>query len=326
MADLQGYIDTEDFSAIPAPSAPPEPRVSNLPTTRLRNRLMERSLRSSPERLTLADALRDPEVNAALAERHNQEESYTRLADNAHDLVASTSTGESYYGNDFGFGRTDPEAHCEIPPTPPLNLSNEDGGSNPSNDRPITLLSDEEPGPEDVSPPGWLDYRLQRLRIMRRRYEMDAWDREERWAGLNRMPPDPPGERERGARDGTWNLSRLDALMARSRVNDSASASPPPVPTPPGATAYPQIPTESYITTSNPSTNENAVTHAKFHIKRGKHKVAMKFEPPLSGRFILLKLWSGSGGGDGRKGNVDVQSVIAKGFGGGRFFPARSVR
>jgi hypothetical protein len=61
------------------------------------------------------------------------------------------------------------------------------------------------------------------------------------------------------------------------------------------------------------------VTRARFHIREGKYKIAIKFDPPVSGRFILIKLWA-------NRSNVDVQSVIAKGFGGSRFFPAIEFR
>ncbi|KAK5716840.1 hypothetical protein LTR17_016291 [Elasticomyces elasticus] len=62
----------------------------------------------------------------------------------------------------------------------------------------------------------------------------------------------------------------------------------------------------------------DGVTTAKFRIRKGKHKVSLCFDPPISGRFVLLMLNGGAG-----KLNVDVQSVILKGYGGGRFFPAR---
>ncbi|EME81662.1 uncharacterized protein MYCFIDRAFT_89993 [Pseudocercospora fijiensis CIRAD86] len=147
---------------------------------------------------------------------------------------------------------------------------------------PVTLLSDEEPGPEETSSPDVIDFRLQRLRSMRRRVEMESWDRDrERWtepgngygpeAGYGPAYYQPPEERPDG--------------------------------------------TEYY----DDGLNDPNVTRAKFHIQRGKYKVAIKFDPPVSGRFILLKLWA-------NRDNVDVQSVIAKGFGGSRFFPAVELR
>lgn len=56
---------------------------------------------------------------------------------------------------------------------------------------------------------------------------------------------------------------------------------------------------------------------ARFVIQKGKYKVAIRFDPPVSGRYLLVKLWGGE-----RRSNVDVQSVVAKGYGGQRFFPA----
>lgn len=59
--------------------------------------------------------------------------------------------------------------------------------------------------------------------------------------------------------------------------------------------------------------------HARFFIERDKSKCTVKFDPPVSGRFILLKMWSPH---HDVTGNIDIQSVVAIGFAGPRFFPA----
>ncbi|KAK4548433.1 hypothetical protein LTR36_009343 [Oleoguttula mirabilis] len=305
--DLQKYIDPPVYA---------RQRNVHSPPYRRRRSYMD-SLRSSPERLTLSDALRDPEVSAALDQR---ERDYARGADSAHDLA---SAGGSYYGDDFGFGRTDPEAHCDI-----LTVSSSDapdGIVNPEGEHvPITLLSDEDAGPEESSSQEVLDFRLQRLRLMRRRQDADPrrheYENRDRWNGMNGLHFDA-NERDR---DGSNSLSRLDTLMARSRVYDSpARDSPLPSVPPIPSNAYPAPP---IITTSYPdglgrgvehdADSDDNVTCARFHIMKGKHKVAIKFEPAVSGRFIMLKLWA-------NRSNVDVQSVIAKGYGGCRFFPSQ---
>ncbi|KAL4819488.1 hypothetical protein BDW67DRAFT_154689 [Aspergillus spinulosporus] len=56
---------------------------------------------------------------------------------------------------------------------------------------------------------------------------------------------------------------------------------------------------------------------AQFFIKRPKSSVSLKFDPPPSGRYILIKLWSPY-----HAGNIDIQSVTAHGYAGPRFFPA----
>lgn len=61
------------------------------------------------------------------------------------------------------------------------------------------------------------------------------------------------------------------------------------------------------------------VPHARFNIEKGRSKCTIHFDPPISGRFILLKMWSpkqhvGS--------NIDIQSVVARGFAGPRYFPS----
>jgi len=63
--------------------------------------------------------------------------------------------------------------------------------------------------------------------------------------------------------------------------------------------------------------------HAKFFIERDKSKCTVKFDPPVTGRFILLKMWSPH---HSASSNIDIQSVVAKGFAGPRFFPAIQMR
>ncbi|KAL9102947.1 MAG: hypothetical protein Q9163_001973 [Psora crenata] len=57
--------------------------------------------------------------------------------------------------------------------------------------------------------------------------------------------------------------------------------------------------------------------HARFFIEREKSVVSVSFEPPVSGRYILLKLWSPS-----ECQNIDIQSIVAYGFAGPKMFPA----
>ncbi|KAJ5293390.1 uncharacterized protein N7443_009343 [Penicillium atrosanguineum] len=61
--------------------------------------------------------------------------------------------------------------------------------------------------------------------------------------------------------------------------------------------------------------------HARFFIEREKSMVSIKFDPPPSGRFILIKLWSPRSDG-----NIDIQSVIAHGYAGPRYFPSGGFR
>ncbi|PGH13942.1 hypothetical protein AJ79_03357 [Helicocarpus griseus UAMH5409] len=74
---------------------------------------------------------------------------------------------------------------------------------------------------------------------------------------------------------------------------------------------------------NTPSSSEPEVMkpHARFFIEKEKSMVSIKFDPPVSGRFILIKLWSPFSGG-----NIDIQSVVAHGFAGPRFFPAIQLR
>jgi hypothetical protein len=63
--------------------------------------------------------------------------------------------------------------------------------------------------------------------------------------------------------------------------------------------------------------------HARFYIEKKKSKCTIKFDPPVSGRFILLKMWSSS---HDPGSNIDVQSVITRGFAGPRYFPSVELR
>lgn len=59
--------------------------------------------------------------------------------------------------------------------------------------------------------------------------------------------------------------------------------------------------------------------HAKFFIEMGNNRCTIKFDPPVTGRFVLLKMYHPSE-------NIDVQGVYAKGFAGPRYFPSIDLR
>lgn len=59
--------------------------------------------------------------------------------------------------------------------------------------------------------------------------------------------------------------------------------------------------------------------HAKFFIEKGKNRCTIRFDPPVTGRFILLKMYHPSE-------NIDIQGVYAKGFAGPRYFPSVDLR
>lgn len=63
--------------------------------------------------------------------------------------------------------------------------------------------------------------------------------------------------------------------------------------------------------------------HARFFIERDMTTCTIKFNPPVSGRFILLKMWSPH---HSASSNIDIQSVVAMGFAGPRYFPAVNLR
>ncbi|KXJ94311.1 hypothetical protein Micbo1qcDRAFT_173135 [Microdochium bolleyi] len=68
---------------------------------------------------------------------------------------------------------------------------------------------------------------------------------------------------------------------------------------------------------------EMLAPNARFFIERDKSKCTITFDPPVSGRFILLKMWSPH---QDPSGNIDIQAVVAKGFAGPRYFPSIELR
>ncbi|KAI9762343.1 MAG: hypothetical protein M4579_000493 [Chaenotheca gracillima] len=79
---------------------------------------------------------------------------------------------------------------------------------------------------------------------------------------------------------------------------------------------------QQHVANSAPDKNSNVIApHARFFIKRNKSKCSIVFDPPVSGRYILLKLWSPA-----QDQNIDIQSIIAYGYGGPRYFPATELR
>lgn len=274
--------------------------------------------------MSLSDALHDPELNALLDQepRHlsgplqftYRERDYARQADAAHDLAppqpprsrSPTHAGHvpradepNYYATDFG--PSSPRQDCDIPST--------------------TLLSDSEaadPGAEDVSSQAVLDFRSRRTRQMNARPNQYQYPEgpsaqsaqsEERWrAGIRGLYFEANRERE----NENWlaQMERRTASPASAARSEEGVHGGPP---------------KSYAEEIAARHQDDRVTCAHFGIQEGKHKVAIKFEPAVSGRYVLVKLWAHGAYVRGA-GNVDVQSVIAKGFGGPRYFPRRVLR
>ncbi|KAL9063834.1 MAG: hypothetical protein Q9157_008070 [Trypethelium eluteriae] len=69
------------------------------------------------------------------------------------------------------------------------------------------------------------------------------------------------------------------------------------------------------------SREDMIVPNARFRMKDRSHQVTIKFDPPLSGKYILIKLWSPT-----VNGNIDIQSITTYGYSGPRFIPAFEAR
>ncbi|KAK5459440.1 hypothetical protein LTS15_003568 [Exophiala xenobiotica] len=67
--------------------------------------------------------------------------------------------------------------------------------------------------------------------------------------------------------------------------------------------------------------SDTIIPHARFFINRSKSSAAIRFDPPVSGRYVLVKLWAQC-----PSANIDVQAILAHGYGGPRFFPSTEPR
>lgn len=81
----------------------------------------------------------------------------------------------------------------------------------------------------------------------------------------------------------------------------------------------PEEPAEGGGSSGDTGHKQLMTPHARFYIEKGRTKCTIRFDPPVSGRFILLKMWSPR---RDPLSNIDIQTVIVKGFAGPRYFPA----
>ncbi|KAK3113684.1 hypothetical protein LTR53_008773 [Teratosphaeriaceae sp. CCFEE 6253] len=354
--DLQKYIEPP-WARRGAPSHRENllPLPTNYRITRRESQFLD-DLRQSPERITLSDALRDEQVNAALHTAHHRARDYARVEDRLRSAAAATAEDwSSFYSDEVESSRRASEEalqqqHCDINGLPPHSSSDDpDIVISPDGEHvtPVTVLSDEDVGPESPTSQEVLDFRLQRLRLQGRRYERSQLDMAARYSqgsGRDRYPgtdrysgigesssgPGSQGLRfmagasaaeareaelsawyRQGREDGTpaWGPRLVGGMAVEGPQRSRGAAE--------AATSYAAEDERAGKRAQEGEARDPNVTLARFEIRQGKHKVAIRFQPAVSGRFMLLKLWAGAG-----RGNVDVQSVVAKGYGGARFFPA----
>ncbi|KAK2744960.1 hypothetical protein FQN57_004090 [Myotisia sp. PD_48] len=67
-----------------------------------------------------------------------------------------------------------------------------------------------------------------------------------------------------------------------------------------------------------PKVGDDRDPHASFSFDKNMHAVHIKFDPPVSGRYILVKMCSPK--------TFEIESIVAHGFTGPRFFPAIEFR
>ncbi|KAJ9663916.1 hypothetical protein H2201_005398 [Coniosporium apollinis] len=234
--------------------------------------------RDREEQLTLLESLRDPEVQAAYSRRASQLRQAQRPRGVARprsheDLFLPTVSDNSNSTYDV----------CDWPAfrapaqpsTPRVDL--------PPITQPFTVSTDtdDEPSDEDESSAATIADRLRRDSRWRPQSDSDT-DEDEEMRPLNRywaerMPAGPLGYVRAIQRTAPSRFQVREAPGAAGEVGEE-------VPAP----------------------------HARFFIEKGKSRITVRFDPPVSGKFILLKLWSPLAHG----GNIDIQSVTAYGFAG----------
>nr|OQO19326.1 hypothetical protein B0A51_11750 [Rachicladosporium sp. CCFEE 5018] len=286
LKDLEPYRDPPTYARRAGIDTPPYYR--------------RRSIQASPERLSLSEALRDEELDRELAARAD-------LAGTSAWLRNPPNTRrppESHHDPYLDFAPPADNLACDFPaPTDALGST-----------IPVTISSDDElTQQEDESSQDVIDYRIRRLRLMRRQTQVyghnnvTGYSAEEAERLIERASNARYSGGSGAAPEDQWSYTRLEELMShRSRPHLSAAR----IPAPEELEQRPTRPT-------NASAGDPNVTSARFRMRNGKHSIALKFSPPVSGKYVLLKLWSGV-----KRDNVDVQSIVVKGFSGMRFHAA----
>ncbi|KAI1815297.1 hypothetical protein GGS20DRAFT_544363 [Poronia punctata] len=114
------------------------------------------------------------------------------------------------------------------------------------------------------------------------------------------------------AESDAFSLSRADYQSRRRRNRSSMALA--------EAAEAAQLATQEAVRAVG---GELMTPHARFYIERQKSRCTIQFDPPVSGRFILLKMWNPHRSANA---NIDIQAVVAKGYAGPRLFPSIELR
>ncbi|TIA42712.1 hypothetical protein D6C78_00865 [Aureobasidium pullulans] len=248
-----------------------------------------------PVRLSLLESMHDPEVARAMRTRRGAG-FFSPVESTADDQSQDNDDPEDAWNSipttrDASWPPVDPSR--PVPGTSDIDGRNcdEPGDARDSPEGHIVVLSDEEiTWPEDPTRPDVLADRRRRERNLREYDDEDIWDSRYR-----------------------TNFARLRSMrqpqMSAERT-EAARLSPEP---------------DQY--------KSDTVARARFKIKDNRHRIAIKFDPPVyvaqergsrnltdilnrSGTHILLKLQTPY-----VNKNIDIQTVMATGFAGPRYFP-----
>ena len=335
----QVYVAMDIHDLLRYQDPPPYAQRRAGPSASYRQR---REPRSSYEQITLSDALRDPNISAAL---DSHDRTTTRSGD--VDNQMSDAWWEDFDFDAFLSGDVDDDSSAE---SSGFDLPCPFAQASESSSRPVAFLSDNDLAPEDPSSAEILTFRDSRERAARlRRFDQHSrFEPNGDWSDSAHSDDRDYDRDTRSTRDGRYNSysTRLDALTPQHRLrhaylgrptvhhpfdadgsstsasrtrnynnnnNDNKFSN--------GSSHAHSFPPGSSSSNPNDPDSDPRVTRAYFRMRPKKNAVTINFKPALSGCFILLKLW-----GARDAGTVDVQSVVAMGFGGCRFFPATEMR
>lgn len=273
------------------PSSRTSPAPSSEPQLSLREALddpliwqssqIQDAMEEQIERLRLRERRTQNEPNPRINHDHQRHETRTARLEDDEDSFADHC---DYPIEDY----THP-AGVSAPTPPPFTISTETEEESDSNEelpspaiRADRLRRERQWRPESDEEDGEQPYNLPPLPPLRRSYNLTSLD-------------DSFGERYRRASGRYLGESYMEPIRA-SRLRMPSRIEP----------------------KESTADSDNLITpNARFFIAKNKNKITIKFHPAVSGKFILLKMWSPT-----QDGNIDIESVQFHGYSGPRFFPS----
>ncbi|KAK7707346.1 hypothetical protein SLS57_009367 [Botryosphaeria dothidea] len=276
-----------DSDALIAGTAPYQIDYGNTSSASSRASSTSSSSSRRPERISLLESLHDPEVLAGMARRHD-------IRDRLDQQVREDR--EARFARLLRMRRRlESRQHRDN------NSDNCDYSE--SNDRP-TIISPTAPTPP---PP------LQGLHVTQEEDDQSSESEPDQPSAsimADRLRRDSRWRAESEEEDYDDEMRNVNHLFWARRTDAGIIRS-----------ARRSTPSKIEAEESAVADGEVLTPHARFFMQKNKSKITIRFDPPVSGKFILLKLWSPS-----KHGNIDIQNIAVHGYSGPRSFPAMELR